>query len=149
MTVGTLTTHFGRMALCACALALAACSASNAADMAPAIENATVPAETLDFQNINPAIAMAHAYGDRAATAHGSFGTFPANFVTPVHTHTGAYRAVVIEGTMTNPFEGEANPPKMGPGSCWSVAAGSVSTLQVRTGARSRSITCTPGRAAP
>lgn len=82
-----------------------------------------MPAEQLTFQNINPAVSMAHAYGDRSKGAHGSFGKFPANFITPVHTHTGAYHGIVIKGVMTNPFDGEKNPPKMPAGSYWYVPA--------------------------
>ncbi len=87
-------------------------------------KNVVKPAETLEFQKINPAIAMAHAYGDRSKGSHGSFGTFPAEFITPMHTHSGAYHGVVIEGMMTNPFAGEASAPLMRPGSYWYVAAG-------------------------
>ena len=68
---------------------------------------------------------MAAAYGDRGKGAHGSFGRFPPNFVTPVHTHTGAYHGIVIKGVMTNPFKGEESPPTMEPGSYWYVPAGS------------------------
>ena len=32
--------------------------------------------------------------------------------------------AVVLKGTMTNPFGDEENPPEMEPGSFWSVKAG-------------------------
>jgi hypothetical protein len=108
------------------ALVLAAgCTAGVAATSGFDPDRAVVkPAGTLEFQNINPAIAMAHAYGDRSKGAHGSFGTFPAEFITPMHTHTGAYHGVVIEGSMTNPFAGEAEPPTMGPGSYWYVPAG-------------------------
>ena len=84
------------------------------------------PSEQMDFQNINPAIKMANAYGDKFKSAHGTFGQFPAHFVTPMHTHSGAYHGVVIRGVMTNPFKGEDQPPSMGPGSYWHVPAGSV-----------------------
>ncbi len=84
--------------------------------------------ETLTFEHINPAIQMAVAYGDKTKGAHGTFGKFPANFITPSHTHTGAYHGVVIKGVMTNPFDGENNPPQMTPGSYWYVPAGSVHT---------------------
>jgi mannose-6-phosphate isomerase-like protein (cupin superfamily) len=88
-------------------------------------ENAavTLPQEIREFVNINPAIKMASAYGDRSVGAHGTFGQFPANFETPEHTHSGAYHGVVIKGTMTNPFDGDKNPPKMEPGSYWYVPA--------------------------
>lgn len=88
----------------------------------PAKEMAT-PADTLDYVNINPAIQMAPAYGDRSIGAHGSFGKFPANFETPLHIHTNAYHGIVIKGEMTNPFKGEQNPPVLGPGSYWYVPA--------------------------
>ena len=83
-----------------------------------------LPATDLIFENINPAVKMAAAYGNRNVGAHGSFGQFPANFITPLHTHTGAYHGVVIKGQMTNPFEGAQNPPALGPGSYWFVPAG-------------------------
>lgn len=82
-----------------------------------------LPASEREFTNINPAIKMAHAYGNRGAGTHGSFGQFPANFITPEHTHSGAYHGIVIKGEMTNPFEDEQNPPVMVPGSYWYVPA--------------------------
>jgi uncharacterized protein DUF4437 len=91
-----------------------------------AIGEIALPAEQLVFENLNPAISMADAYGDRSNSAHGTFGRFPGEFLTPVHTHTNAYSGVVINGVMTNPFGGEENPPEMGPGSYWHVPGGSV-----------------------
>ncbi len=76
----------------------------------------------------NDAIQFAPAYGDRESGRHGTFGRFPANFETPAHVHSHDYRAVVLSGEMTNPFEGEENPPVLRPGSFWSVKAGSVHT---------------------
>ncbi|MBT7615450.1 MAG: DUF4437 domain-containing protein [Rhodospirillaceae bacterium] len=78
------------------------------------------------FEPLNPMIAMAGAWGNRGEGAHGTFGTFEPNFTTPLHTHSGAYHGVVIEGTMTNPFAGEANPPEMEAGSYWYVPANAV-----------------------
>ncbi len=89
-------------------------------------QEVVLPAGQLEFHNINPAIKMAAAYGDRSSGAHGSFGTFPANFTTPFHTHSGAYHGVVVKGVMTNPFQDEESPPTMKPGSYWYVPAGSV-----------------------
>ena len=83
------------------------------------------PGWQLDFQNINPAIKMASAYGDRSTGAHGTFGAFPPNFETPSHTHTSAYHGIVIKGVMTNPFKAEQSQPTMEPGSYWYVPASS------------------------
>jgi uncharacterized protein YaiE (UPF0345 family) len=88
----------------------------------PAKDMAT-PASKIVFNKINPAISMGSAYGDMSKGGHGTFGKFSANFITPIHTHTGAYHGVVVSGTMTNPFKGEKNPPKMEPGSYWYVPA--------------------------
>ncbi|MGI9296230.1 MAG: DUF4437 domain-containing protein [Pseudomonadales bacterium] len=82
--------------------------------------------DNLKYHNINPAIQMAPAYGDKSNSAHGTFGKFPAKFETPFHTHSGAYHGVVLKGVMTNPFKGQKNPPKMKPGSYWHVPANSV-----------------------
>ena len=106
-----------------CTLALSACAGnSEIVGFDPSKDIAT-PASKIVFNKINPAISMGGAYGDMSKGGHGTFGKFPANFITPVHTHTGAYHGVVIEGTMTNPFKGEKNPPKLTPGSYWYVPA--------------------------
>ncbi|WP_109353979.1 DUF4437 domain-containing protein [Sphingorhabdus sp. EL138] len=76
----------------------------------------------------NDAITFAVAYGDRSTGAHGTYGSFPANFETPEHTHTHDYRAIVLKGQMTNPFQGDKNAPILNPGSYWEVPAGSVHT---------------------
>jgi quercetin dioxygenase-like cupin family protein len=86
------------------------------------------PAWQRGFEAMNPMIKMAPAYGDRSKGAHGTFGQFAPNFAAPWHTHSETYDAVVIRGVMTNPFAGEDNPPKMGPGSYWHVPAKSVHT---------------------
>ncbi|RMD62729.1 MAG: DUF4437 domain-containing protein, partial [Alphaproteobacteria bacterium] len=84
------------------------------------------PRSEIPFAHINEAIQMGPAWGDRALGAHGTFGKFPANFITPVHTHTHAYHGIVLRGVMTNPFglDGEKNPPRMATGSYWYVPAG-------------------------
>lgn len=89
----------------------------------PAEERSFVPA----FEG-NDLIFFAVAYGDRETGEHGTFGRFPPNFETPPHVHSQDYRAVVLSGEMTNPFEGEINPEIMGPGSYWAVKGGSVHT---------------------
>lgn len=69
-------------------------------------------------------IKFANAYGDRNTGAHGTFGLFPPGFETPLHTHSASYRAIVVRGVMTNPFDGEAEPPMLTPRSYWEVEAG-------------------------
>ena len=105
---------------------LAACTAGQAGDAFDAAKPVAKPAAAVPWVDVNEAIRFGDAFGDRATGPQGTFGTFPGNFNTPVHTHTGAYHAVVLKGEMTNPFgaEGEANPPTMGPGSYWYVPAG-------------------------
>ena len=87
------------------------------------VANKAVPADQREFFAVSGPIQFAVATGDLQNGPQGTFGRFPGNFTTPVHTHSHAYRAVVISGEMTNPFDGENNPPVMGPGSFWSVAA--------------------------
>lgn len=95
------------------------------------IVDSALPVEKKEFLPAFPGddtINFARAYGNRNGHAHGTFGRFPANFETPPHIHSHSYRAIVLSGEMTNPFEGEGNPPVLKPGSFWSVAAGSVHT---------------------
>lgn len=85
-----------------------------------------IAASDIAFEQIAPFVKMGAAWGDRATGKHGTFGEFPGHASSPSHTHTGAYHGVVISGTMINPFEGESNPTKMGPGSYWHVPAGTT-----------------------
>ena len=84
------------------------------------------PADQVPWHDVNPAIRFGDAFGDRATGPQGTFGTFPPNFITPVHVHTNAYHGIVLFGTMTNPMglKGDPNAAKMGPGSYWYVPAG-------------------------
>ena len=112
----SLTTGFSLIAT-----ALFSCStlSVNAQDSGKAIAESDIA-----FEQIAPFVKMGSAWGDRGTGKHGTFGEFPAKASSPLHTHTGAYHGVVISGMMINPFEGESNPTKMGPGSYWYVPAG-------------------------
>lgn len=70
-------------------------------------------------------IEFGMAYGNTFESDHGTLGKFPKNFETPLHTHSNSYHAVVIEGRMTNPMQGQSGKAKeLGPGSYWFVPAG-------------------------
>ena len=84
--------------------------------------------EDKKFNVVMEPISFADAYGSRETGPHGTYGQFPANFETPNHTHSNSYHAIVLKGEMTNPFTDEKNPPVMGPGSHWFVAAGEAHT---------------------
>src|SRR5262249_25068519 len=47
-------------------------------------------------------LSAAPAYGDLAKGAHGTFIKMPAGYVSPTHTHTDDYWAVVVSGVMVN-----------------------------------------------
>lgn len=83
------------------------------------------PGSEVAYNPVNEAIQFGSAWGDWTKGAHGTFGTFIPNFITPFHTHAAAYHGVVIEGVMTNPFKGvdDDNPPQMEAGSYWYVPA--------------------------
>jgi beta-alanine degradation protein BauB len=63
-------------------------------------------------------IEAADAYGDMTKGEHGTFFKFTPGFVSPVHTHTYDYYAVVIKGEIEN-YEVGSEPIKMNPGSYW------------------------------
>ncbi len=100
-------------------------NAAIAQEFDPAAEIAT-PDATITYEAVNEAIQFGTAWGDRNTGAHGTFGKFIANFITPFHTHSAAYHGVVLAGTMTNPFEGDDNTPELGVGSYWYVPAESI-----------------------
>jgi len=47
-------------------------------------------------------LTAAAAYGDLANGPHGTFIKMPAGFVSPTHTHSEDYYAVVVSGVMVN-----------------------------------------------
>ena len=96
--------------------------------IADGVESKVLREEDKAFNPMFGPVEFADAFGSREEGPHGTFGKFPAGFETPPHIHTHGYRAVVLKGSMTNPFEGEENPPVMEPGSYWAVEAGATHT---------------------
>lgn len=76
------------------------------------------------WTEIAPGIAFAAVYGDWQAERHGKLIRFEAGASVPLHTHTHAYRGVVLQGRLTNPYADEHEPPVMGPGDTWRVPGG-------------------------
>jgi len=54
-------------------------------------------------------LTAAPAYGDLANGPHGTFIKMPAGFVSPKHTHSEDYWAVVVSGVMVNGKPGGAD----------------------------------------
>ena len=61
-------------------------------------------------------LTAAPAYGDLGHGPHGSFIKMPAGFVSPKHTHSEDYWAVVVSGVMVNGKPGSPDVP-LPPGS--------------------------------
>ena len=115
-----------RLAATAACAALAVVGSAFAVSAFDPTRDIAIPRAQLKYVDLNPAVQMADAYGDMSEGMHGTFGRFPANFDSGIHTHSGAYHGVVLKGVMTNPFENEENPPELEVGSYWYVPANSV-----------------------
>ena len=63
-----------------------------------------------------PGIKIADLWGDHTKGAYGSFLRFPPGFLSPLHTHTYAIKAIVLSGTYTQVPEGKSQ-ARLGPGS--------------------------------
>lgn len=84
-------------------------------------------ADRIKYDVIMPGVAeFGTVSGDRMKGAHGTFIKVVKGTGTPAHTHSNSYRGVVLKGLVENPFAGNAaTQVKMGPGSYYSVPAGS------------------------
>ena len=82
------------------------------------------PVAEAEWTEIVPGVDFAPAYGVFTEEPHGKWVRFEPELVSPLHTHTHAYHGVVIRGTVINPYEGEEDPPEMGPGDYWYVPGG-------------------------
>jgi hypothetical protein len=78
----------------------------------------SVPVTDLKFfdTGVGPLKAAA-GYGDLSKGAHGSFVKLPAGFVSPLHTHTEDYYAVVVTGVIANEADAAAKDRPMAAGS--------------------------------
>ena len=91
----------------------------------PGGKSISIPSSQLKFNDTGARgvdgktkIEFADAYGNMTTGKHGSFFIFTPGFVSPLHTHTYDYFAVVLKGVLANYQPGE-KPIKLGPGSYW------------------------------
>lgn len=91
-------------------------------------------------RGVNPktGIQVANVWGDVSKGAHGAFFRFDPGFVSPLHTHTYDYYAVVIKGDLENYQPGQ-KPEKLGPGSYWYSAASRLTRPRASPSSRVRS----------
>jgi len=79
-----------------------------------------MPATEMKWMDLDPAgapgVKIAYAWGDHTKGAFGAFVKFPAGFATPLHTHTNAFKIVVVSGTFVQVPEGKPE-VRLGPGS--------------------------------
>jgi len=78
----------------------AAMKAKNSSVSTPVTELEYSPTGISD--GVHGELCAAPAYGDLAHGPHGTFIKMPAGYVSPTHTHTEDYWAVVVLGVMVN-----------------------------------------------
>jgi beta-alanine degradation protein BauB len=69
-----------------------------------------VPKAAVKFSDLGGP-ALGTLWGDSNKGPHGSLLRLPAGFVSPEHTHSGTYEAVVISGVVTNAEKGAPEVP--------------------------------------
>ena len=78
------------------------------------------PAADLKWVDLDPTgapgVKIADLWGDHTKGAFGAMVKFPAGFTTPMHTHTNAFRIVIVSGTFIQTPEGKSE-MRLGPGS--------------------------------
>lgn len=80
-------------------------------------------ASELQWREMAPGVNFAPAHGDWEKQAHGKFVRIDAGAKVPMHTHSGAYHAVVVTGRIANIYDG-GKTVELGQGDYWNVAAG-------------------------
>lgn len=93
-----------------------AISTALAAQTAPVV----MPSADMKWMDLDPAgapgVKIADLWGDHTKGAFGAIIKFPAGFAAPLHTHTNAYKIVVLSGTFVQVPEGKPE-FRLGPGS--------------------------------
>ena len=85
-----------------------------------------IPSSNVNYQEIIPGtVSFGTVEGARETGPHGTFVKIPPGKATPLHTHAGAYSAVIIQGIFRNPIPGVADSNQtLGAGSFYHVPAG-------------------------
>ncbi len=78
----------------------------------------------VEWTEVAPGVAFGAVYGDWQAEPYGKLVRFDSGSAVPLHTHTHAYRGVMVTGRLMNPYVGEDDPPVLGPGDAWYVPGG-------------------------
>lgn len=78
------------------------------------------------WTEVVPGVSFGALFGDWQAERHGKLVRFDPGVMSPMHTHSAGFHAIVISGVVMNPHLGEEDPPRMGPGTYWSTPAGAV-----------------------
>ena len=93
---------------------------AKSASKAKAGEPIVMPAGDLKWTDLDPTgapgVKIADVWGDHAKGAFGAFVKFPAGFATPLHTHTNAFKIVIVSGTFVQVPDGKPE-FRLGPGS--------------------------------
>ena len=93
---------------------------AKSASKAKAGEPIIMPAGDLKWTDLDPTgapgVKIADVWGDHAKGAFGAFVKFPAGFATPLHTHTNAFKIVIVSGTFVQVPDGKPE-FRLGPGS--------------------------------
>jgi hypothetical protein len=81
-----------------------------------------IAAEEVKWDDVGGA-KLGNLTGDYKKGAYGALLKMPAGFTSPMHSHTGAYEAIEIQGTSSHWLKGEdgTKAKKMTPGSYWSM----------------------------
>ncbi len=108
------------LVLLVCLLAAAGSPAQEAGD-----EVVLSPAADLEWVTNQRGASFSYPW-KHADGRHGDVIRFPAGFDSGPHTHTAAYRGVVIQGVLMNPPERETTSVRLPAGSTWFVAGGAV-----------------------
>jgi quercetin dioxygenase-like cupin family protein len=110
----------------AVACSLAACSSTPSPSPATASNAIFLAQSDIVYNDIIPnTVAFGTAYGALAGPGHGTFVKIKKGQGTPLHTHSTAYRAVVLAGSFENPVPGvESTNTTLQRGDYYTVPAG-------------------------
>lgn len=85
----------------------------------------TLPSADLKWREMIPAVVdFAPAYGDWEKGAHGKYARVQPGATVPMHSHSGAYHAVLISGRLTNLLDAGPTRVALNQGDYWYMAAG-------------------------
>lgn len=89
-----------------------------------------ITADSVEWVQVAPDVEIGPLWGDAEAGAYGRFVKFGPGHFSPLHSHSNAYHAAVVQGTIKEVVDGAQDGPELSAGSYYHSPANEAHTTE-------------------